>query len=486
MGVLARTNCAIRREEGEFMPESTRRDFLRLAAAASLAASNGRLLWGSNAPKTQAWVTSKDRKLEEVKLPEWKNVSGETPTGIVLDPTKRYQPVLGFGAAFTDASCYILSQLDAEKRAALLAELFGPDGLRLSVCRTCIGASDYSRFAYSYDDTIDADPDLVHFSIDHDREYILPTLRAARKINPDLFLFACPWSPPGWMKANGSLLGGSMRKKYMPAYAQYFVKFLEGYLKEGVRVQAVTVQNEVDTDQDGRMPAALWGQEYEVEFVKKYLGSALEQASLDTKIWILDHNYNLWGRVLDELNDPDFSKYVDGVAWHAYAGTPDAMTRVHEAFPAKNTYWTEGGPNYRSFEYATDWVRWSRTFSGILKNWSQCIVGWNLALDEQGRPNIGPAFCGGLVTVDSQTHAVTRSGQYWAFAHYSKHVQRGAQVISSVSQMTEIDHVAFENPDGTHVLVITNPGIAQKIVCQNQGQALELTLEQESITSLHW
>src|SRR6202008_4681745 len=143
-----------------------------------------------------------------------------------------------------------------------------------------------------------------------------------------------------------------MRKKYLPSYAQYFVKCLEGYSKEGVTIHAVTVQNEVDTDQDGRMPAALWGQEYEIEFVKKHLGPALEQASLDTKIWILDHNYSLWGRALDELSDPEFSRYVDGVAWHAYAGTPDAMTRVHEAFPMKNTYWTEGGPSYRSTEYA--------------------------------------------------------------------------------------------------------------------------------------
>jgi glucosylceramidase len=468
------------------MPENTRREFPRLAAAVSLAATNARFLRGSAPPPVHAWVTSKDRRLEEVKLPEWRTFAGENATGIVIDASKRYQAILGFGAAFTDASCYLLSQLDAEKRQALFADLFGHDGLRLSVGRTCMGASDYSRFAYSYDDSIDPDPELLRFSIEHDREYILPTLRAAQKMNPDMFLFACPWSPPGWMKSNGSLLGGSMRKKYLPSYAQYFVKFLEGYSKEGVTIRAVTVQNEVDTDQDGRMPAALWGQEYEIEFVKKHLGPALEQASLDTKIWILDHNYSLWGRALDELSDPDFSKYVEGVAWHAYAGTPDAMTRVHEAFPTKNTYWTEGGPSYRSTDYATEWVRWSHTFAGILRNWAQCIVGWNLVLDEEGRPNIGPAFCGGVVTLNSQTHEVTRSGQYWAFAHYSKFVPRGARVINSVSKLNDVDHVAFENPDGTHVLVITNPGAEQKVLCQSGKQALELTLDPESITSLRW
>lgn len=465
---------------------NTRRDFLRLAAAASVCAANPRWLSGASVP-VQAWSTSKDHHLAPVKLGEWRSATGENSSAISLDSGKRSQEMLGFGAAFTDAACYMISQMDPAKRQVLLADLFGPDGLRLSVGRICIGASDYSRYAYSYDDSVDPDPDLLRFSIDHDRDYILPTLLAAQKVNPDLFFFACPWSPPGWMKANGSLLGGSMRKKYFAAYAQYFVKFLLAYAKEGIKVRAITVQNEVDTDQDGRMPAALWGQEYEIEFVKKYLGPALQQAELETKIWMLDHNYNLWGRALDELSDPDFNKLVDGVAWHAYGGTPEAMTRVHDAFPTKNAYWTEGGPSYRNPEYATDWLRWSGINTGILRNWAECIVGWNLALDEQGRPNIGPAFCGGLVTIDSQSHEVSAcSGQYWAFAHYSKFIQRGGHVISSESKLPDIDHVALENPDGSHILVVTNRGLEQKILCQIAKKALELPLEAQSVTTLLW
>jgi glucosylceramidase len=424
--------------------------------------------------------------MEEIKVQVWRTVSAESSAGIHIDTTKHYQEILGFGAAFTDASCYLLAALDEQKRGALLNDLLGPKGLRLSVGRTCIGASDYSRFAYTLDESPDPDPELQKFSIEHDREYILPILRDARKVNSDLFLFSSPWTPPGWMKAGDSMLGGSMRKKYLSAYAEYFVKFLQGYSQDGVKIQAVTVQNEVDTDQDGRMPAALWGQEYEVEFVKKHLGPALERASLDTKIWILDHNYNLWGRVMDELNDPALSKYIEGVAWHGYVGTPEAMTRVHEAFPAKSNYWTEGGPDYRHPDYATDWAKWSHTFAGILRNWAQCIVGWNLVLDEQGRPNIGPFSCGGVVTVDSKTHAVTRSGQYWAFAHYSKVVQRGAHVIGSEGTLSDIDHVAFENPDGSHVLVLTNQGGGQNVQCQTGTQALDLTLDPGSITTLQW
>jgi glucosylceramidase len=424
--------------------------------------------------------------MEEIKLPVWRTVPAESAAGIHIDTTKHYQEILGFGAAFTDASCYLLAQLDEQKRGALLNDLLGPNGLRLSVGRTCIGASDYSRFAYTFNESPDPDPELQKFSIEHDREYILPILRDAQKVNSDLFLFSSPWTPPSWMKAGDSMLGGSMRKKYLSAYAQYFVKFLQGYSQDGVKIQAVTVQNEVDTDQDGRMPAALWGQEYEIQFVKNHLGPALERASLDTKIWILDHNYNLWGRVMDELNDPALSKYVEGVAWHGYGGTPDAMTRVHEAFPAKSNYWTEGGPDYKLPDYATDWAKWSHNFAGILRNWAQCIVGWNLVLDEQGRPNIGPFSCGGVVTLDSKTHAVTRSGQYWAFAHYSKVVQRGAHVIGSEGTLPNIDHVAFENPDGSHVLVLTNQGGGQNVQCQTGTQALDLTLDPGSITTLQW
>ncbi|HWB99356.1 MAG TPA: glycoside hydrolase family 30 beta sandwich domain-containing protein, partial [Bryobacteraceae bacterium] len=379
-------------------------------------------------------------------------------TRVTVDASQRFQSVLGFGGAFTDASCYLLSRMDAEQRRKLLNEFFGQDGLGLSMGRTCMGASDYSRTAYSYDDATAPDPELKHFSIAHDRSYILPVLREALSVQPELFLFSTPWSPPGWMKAGGSLLGGSMRKQYFAAYAQYFVKFLEGYKAEGVPIRAVTTQNEVDTDQDGRMPAALWGQEYEMGFIKGFLGPALRSANLDTKVWLLDHNYDLWGRALDMLSDPEVFKYVDGVAWHGYVGEPDAMTRVHNSFPTKNAYWTEGGPDYTAPDYATDWAKWAGTYAQILKNWARCIVAWNLVLDEKGRPNIGPFNCGGMVTLDSKTQKLSRSGQYWAFAHYAKMVRRGAQVIATSSDDAGVEHVAFANPDSGNVLVLTNAG----------------------------
>jgi glucosylceramidase len=468
------------------MNNTSRRTFLKFAAlAASSTASPPWTAWAAESAPLKAWRTTGQQRFAPIEAPAWR---AETPASpcIHLDPNQRYQQVLGFGAALTDASCYLLEQLDPLRRKALLDECFGSSGLRFSVARTTIGSSDYSLNAYSYDDTDSPDPELAHFSIEHDRKYILPLLREGRQTNPDLFYFSSPWSPPGWMKAGNSLMGGSMRKHYFPAYAQYFVKYLEAYAVDGVKINAVTVQNEVDTDQDGRMPQALWGQEYEMDFVKNHLGPALEKSSLDTKIWILDHNYNLWGRVIDELSDPAVYKYVDGVAWHGYYGPPSDMTRVHDMFPEKHAYWTEGGPDINAPDYATDWTKWSSTFTGILRNWARCIVSWNLVLDEQGKPNIGPFSCGGLVTLNSRTRELTRSGQYWAFAHYSKSIQRGAHVFASAGDFKEINHVAVQNPDGSHVLVLTNTGHEQDVQCAFREQSFSLSLPPDSITTLVW
>ena len=178
------------------MPQSTRRHFLRLVAAAAVAAGYARSLWSRPPLQVQGWVTSNDRRLQEMKLTGWRPIPKSATAGIRIDATRRFQEILGFGGAFTDASCYLFAQLDATKRQALLAELYGQDGLRLSVGRTCIGSSDYSRFAYSFDESPDPDPELLRFTIDHDRESILPVLLETLKLNPDLYLFSCPWSPP--------------------------------------------------------------------------------------------------------------------------------------------------------------------------------------------------------------------------------------------------------------------------------------------------
>lgn len=478
------------------MAMRSRREFLKTASATAAAvtlASRARLLTAQDAASgpVKVWSTYRDRRHAPADALTWKPLNQVSATAIMLDPHTTKQEMLGFGAAMTDAACYMLSRLSDAERAPLMHELFAPDQMAMNVCRTTIGASDYSRTVYSYDESNEPDPELKKFSIDHDKAYILPVLREARKANPELFLFSSPWSPPGWMKPDHTMLGGAMRKTSFGPYAQYFLKFLDGYKAEGVAIDAVTVQNETDAEQEGNMPACLWAQEAEMEFVKSHLGPGLRKAGMPTKIWVLDHNYSLWGRAIDELSDPGAYEYIDGIAWHGYVGEASAMSRVHDAFPQKNAYWTEGGPDIRQPDYQTDYTKWADTFNGIVNNWARSITSWNMALDENGNPNIGKFSCGGVVTIDNASHKVTRSGQFWAFAHYSKHIKRGARVFATDGIGYDgaggpVSHAGFRNPDGSTVVVLANSGEQTRAQLVLGAQMLEVDLPADSVYTLHW
>jgi glucosylceramidase len=505
---------------------ATRREILKYAGLGMGAAAWGlavdaqgevnRELAPSRPAQTEITDKSGKRLAAGPEIAWAKNVSTKgapntAPADITVDSRKTAQTILGFGAAFTDAACFTLSRLSDGDRAKLLQTMFGQDQHALSTGRISIGASDYSTAAYSYDDGA-PDPDLKRFSIDHDRDYILPTLRAALDANADLFLFASPWSPPGWMKYSNSMLGGNIRPQNIPTYARYFQKFVEAYAAESVKVHAVTTQNEIDADQGGRMPACPWPEEDEQHLVEA-LGPLLEPSG--TRIWTLDHNYNLWGRVLDQLSKPSFKKYVNTVAWHGYVGAPEMMGNVKQKFPEVEMHWTEGGDEYKSADYLTNWSKWGATFSGILANGPQSITMWNAALDERGRPNIGPFDCGGLVQIHSVTKEISMTGLYWALAQHARAFRRGAVIVASHdangdapavngaligqpgSSSTEtatpksaatsrVYHVAATNPDGSGVLVLTNAGEAKEVTVACGGQRAKVPLTADSITTLRW
>jgi glucosylceramidase len=466
----------------------SRRDFLKVSAAGVAALSHGAFAFGSGAPpngEIDVRLTAGTARFAPQKSVRWRSQSGPSNDSIRLDPGKTYQEVLGVGAALTEAACYMFNQLTPQVREQLFHELYHPAEVGFGVCRTCIGSSDYATVAYSYDDG-DVDPDLLRFSIEHERAYVLPALRMARQMNPELFMFAAPWSPPGWMKSNGSMLGGSMRKHYLGVYAKYIVKYLQAYAAEGVTIDAVTSQNEVDTDQDGRMPACLWAQEHEIEFVGKYLGPELERNHFDTKIWILDHNWNLWGRAVCELQDPDVNKYVDGIAWHVYGGKDTAMSQVHESYPDKHAYVTECSPDYKDPANMTNWATWAEQFAGMFRNWTRCVTSWNMVLDEKGWPNIGPFSAGGVLTIDSKTHEITRTGQYWALAHFARAARRGARRFDSQGQIDKVSHVAFVHPNGSYAAVLTNTGAERNIHLQLAGMAADFVLPEASVLTLTW
>jgi glucosylceramidase len=464
-----------------------RRDFLKISAATAAAVSIPKAVSGLPSPtgEIKVWSTAGAKRHAAQPALTW--TSSNAKADIIVDPAQEQQEVLGFGAAFTDAACFTLNRLDPNVRKQLLAELLSSSEMALSVGRISIGASDYATEAFSYSEGTQENPELTNFSIDHDRAYVLPVLRDSRAINPELWLLGSPWSPPAWMKFNKSMLGGCMRRKWLGTYAQYFDKFLAAYAQAGVRVNSVTPQNEVDTDQDGRMPACAWPQEYEIEFVRDHLGPLMAKSANPADIWVLDHNYNLWGRALCELEDPGARKYIKGIAWHGYVGTPDGMTHVKKHFPDVDMFWTEGGPDFDTPGYETEWTKWGVQFTNILRNWSRCIIAWNFALDEKGKPNIGPFNCAGLVTIHSKTKEITRSGMYHAFAHFSRHIRRGAKVLASSGDLKDVYHVVTKNPSGDYIAVLTNQGKAERKVSLNvNGSSASVVLAPDSVTTLAW
>jgi glucosylceramidase len=489
-----------------------RRAFLRHAAAGSLFALSPQWLRSqstANRPAT-LYVTNATEKYAVRPGLQWSGAATRGPGATIeIDSTLEYQPILGFGAALTEASCFLLQGMPADVRHAFLTDTYSPSGLNLSMSRCCIGSSDYSRSVYSYDDVPD-DMNLDHFSLKHDEACILPTLREIRQINPRLFLTASPWSPPGWMKtygstfggrttenilgpythslwdmANESMLGGWMCDQHLGVYARYIEKFLQGYAQAGAPIQAISCQNEVETTQDGKMPACRWSPGLEAAFVRDHLGPLLRAQHLETQIWLLDHNYNYYQRVASQLEDQNLARYVDGVAWHGYTGTPDQMSLLHQKKPNLPFHWTEGGPFIDDPNYARDWAKWGGIFTDALENWCRCAITWNLMLDSKGRPNVGPYTCGGLVTLNDDG-SILQSGQCHALRHFSRHLRRDGVRIASGTDTPGVRHLAVRNPDGGFALVLTNPGEAMDLRIVHAGQQVPLSLPRDAVATLAW
>lgn len=379
---------------------------------------------------------------------------------------------LGFGVAVTGSSCHELNAMEQDARAALLRQIYTADGLNLSVARLTVGSSDYSAELYSYDD-VENDLSLAHFSVDRDRAYIIPMIQEILKVRPDLYLYASPWSPPAWMKTGGSLCGGYMRREYIGCYADYLIRYLKEYEKCGIRIRALTPQNEPETQQHGLMPACIWHPDVEAEFVS-VLRKKLDDERMDVKIWMYDHNFDGVSRVMWMLeHHKQLPQICDGLAFHYYNGGIERTEALRKAYPDLNLYFTEGGPRLLD-HYATDWCKWGTMMAKVLNNGFSSFTGWNLLLDETGGPNIGPYFCGGLVTRNSASGALSRSGQYQAFRHFSHFFRQGAVVLQTdvtgneaclfrfPAAEKDITVTAFQNPDGSRFVVLINPDPSAK------------------------
>ncbi len=374
----------------------------------------------------------------------------------------------GFGVAVTGASCFELNSMDKDSRRKFLEDIYGENGLGLSVGRLTIGSSDYSAELYSYDD-VENDTELIHFSVKRDEEYIIPMIKEILSIRPDIMLYASPWSPPGWMKTGGSMCGGYMREKFTDCYAHYILKYIDEYEKRGIHISAVTPQNEPETNQGGKMPACMWHPDIEAEFITR-LKEELDRAEKNTEIWIHDHCFSSADRVLWQLeNYPELLKNCGGAAFHYYNGNIEMTQPILKKYPGLKLHFTEGGPRLYD-NYQNDFCKWGAMMSKTLNNGYSSFTGWNLLLDETGGPNIGPFFCGGLATLDSKTQTLSYSGQYRAFSHFSRFIKRGAEVYPSkitndgalmwgYPKMTEpgVECCTVKNPDGSFILEIVNP-----------------------------
>lgn len=453
-----------------------------VAAAAGLA----------NAAPVRAWLTTPDQ--QHLLAPSSVSAPAPRADGVIrVDPKRQYQRIAGFGAAITEASAWLIRHgMKPAERDALMKELFTREGngLGFELTRLTIGASDFSRRHYSLDDMPpgQTDPELRHFSLDPERADVIPAVKQVLALNPRLQVMASPWSAPGWMKTTDSLVQGQLRPEFYGAFARYMVRYVEAMGAEGVPIFALTLQNEPHfepPDYPGmRMPprtrAAVVGQ---------HLGPLLKAKGLNTQILEWDHNWDEPWSPLSMLSDATARKYVSGVAWHCYAGDVSAQSQVAQHYPELDVWFTEcsGG------EWKTQWAEtlpWlmRHLVIGSTRHGARGVLMWNLALDPKFGPHLGGCKdCRGVVTIDPATGQVTRNMEYYAFGHASRFVHQGARRVDSAGEVPGLDHVAFTNPDGSTVVVVSNSAAQpRRFTVQAPGQRVGYTLPAGSVVTLVW
>ncbi len=434
----------------------------------------------------------------------------DVPT-ITVDDAQRFQEIDGFGASLTDAAAWLFAKkLSPDQTARTFRMLFDRrDGIAVNVLRQPVGSSDLAVTFFSFDDLCQqtakacttpagrTDPNLEHFSLAHDQEYTLPLLRQALAIQPGIHVMLTPWSPPGWMKTTGSMLGSNpetkeasaLRPEAYDAFAQYLAKTIEGYQAAGVPVWALSVQNEPlyapPTYSGMKMEAA-----EQARFLGDALGPALAAAHLNPKVMVYDHNWDRPDYPETVLKDPKAGALAAGTAWHHYAGTPDVMTKNHEEFPQKDQWVTEssGGAWQKGNVLAEE----AGELIAVMRNWSRSYVLWALATDQNHGPYVGGCdTCRGLVTIDltSPEHPrVKPEPDYYVLGHASKFLLPGAvRIASDESAGAQIRDVAFRNPNGVLVLYVLNAGAkAQSLAIRSRKKEVATTIPAGSVATFVW
>ena len=402
---------------------------------------------------------------------------------INLYPEVEFQKIIGFGGAFTETSAYQFSRMSAKTKDKIVKLYFDPKaGLGYNFCRTHIHSCDFSLNRYTYVD--DEDKELKTFSVERDRKYILPFIKAAKKAaGKDLWLFASPWSPPSWMKSNGDMChGGRLLDEYYGTWAKYFVRYLQEYKKEGITFFGLTIQNEAIAWQTWE--SCVYTAKEEAVFVHKFLKPALKAAGFDdVKIMIWDHNKErVYERARDSFAVPGAKDDIWGVAFHWYSGQHfDALELTHNAFPDKPLILTEFSVGERYGETApaphTSWKGMSIYANELIGDFNHHMAAetmWNLLVDETGGPyHDRTGGSRAQIVVDPEKDEIFIEPTYYAIAHFSRFVKRGAVRIGTSCFSDSIDVTAFKNPGGEVVAVALNHG----------AETEELRLRIEAVTA---
>ncbi|WP_342085954.1 glycoside hydrolase family 30 protein [Dyadobacter sp. OTU695] len=453
--------------------------------------------------KVGFWLTNPDKSAlfqQQPSLRFWKMSKNAPPvesTVVHMNPRRKYQVIDGFGFTLTGGSAQHLIGMSPAARTALLKELFSTagNGIGMAYLRVSIGASDLNEKVFSYNDLPQdqTDPEMQHFDLGPDRKDVIPVLKEILAINPKLKILGSPWSPPVWMKDNGDTRGGSLKPEWYDAYARYLVRYVQDMKKEGIRIDAITVQNE--PLHPGNNPSLLMLAKDQAIFVKNHLGPAFEKAGIDTKIILYDHNADKPEYPISILDDPDAKKYIDGSAFHLYGGTIDALSKVHDAHPDKNLYFTEqwmGAPG----DFAKDFPNHIKNLTiGATRNWAKTVLEWNLTSNPQNRPFTdrgGCDRCLGGITIDGDK--VTRNAAYYVVAHASKFVRPGSVRIPSETNVTigrpadeKLPNVAFLTPNGKKVLIVLNDSDAEKkFTIQDGALVTNVSLKAGAVGTFVW
>ncbi|WP_188889076.1 S-layer homology domain-containing protein [Paenibacillus radicis (ex Gao et al. 2016)] len=459
---------------------------------------------GAAAPRVSAagetpvgvWMTTGDKSNLLTQQPDvaFGADSGREVEAITVnvDEQTTYQSIDGFGGSLTDSSAWLIHGMEDEARSVLMNKLFGrtDEGIGMSYVRLPMGASDFARSIYTYNDIPagETDLNLERFSIEHDSAYIIPVLKEALAINPQLKIMASPWSAPAWMKDNGSLIMGKLKLEYYGVYADYFVKFIQAYEAEGIPIDAITLQNEPHHEA-ANYPGMRMEPEDQAELVK-HLGPAFEAAGITTKILVWDHNWDEPDYPIEILNDPEAKKYIAGSAFHGYAGKVENQAQVHDLHPDKDIYFTESSGG----EFAPDFgsnVAWDvqNLIIGATRNWAKTSLKWNIALNNEHGPRVGGcADCRGIVTIDEGTGSVKYNEEYYAYGQASKFVLPGAvRIKSNTYGAGSIEDVAYRNPDGSKVLLVLNSAKQSKTFKARWGtQSFTYTLPAGAVATFVW